>query len=312
MSSPPGQKPIAWQPLESNHVNGYQETIGSVLHDAFQKLKSASDTPLADSQVVLGFFLQKPRAWIIAHPEQPLTPEVQLHFSRAVNRLASGEPLAYVLGRQEFFGLEYIVAPGVLVPRPETELLVEVGLEWLQARPARRRAVDVGTGSGCIAISLANRVPDLSVVASDLSMAALHVARQNIHKHRLVERVLPLQADLLPPVSQQFDLVCANLPYIPSHTLHGLPVSRHEPVLALDGGLDGDLLIERLLKTARASLQPGACLLLEINNEQGSLVCGKARGYFPEAQVTLLQDYAGKDRLVVVQQPENGDLRNYG
>lgn len=305
MSCPRGQKPNDWLPLESNHVNGKQQTIGSALQDAFQRLKPTSDTPLLDSQVLLGDIIKQPRAWIVAHPEQPLAPEEIRQFRSAVDRLAAGVPLAYVLRKQEFFGLEFIVTPEVLIPRPETELLVEAGLEWLQSRPSRRWAVDVGTGSGCIAISLASRVPDLIVIASDLSANALQVARQNILHHRLQQRVLPLQANLLPPVQVQFDLVCANLPYIPHHSLFDLPVSRFEPELALNGGQDGVVVIEQLLKTARASLRSGACILLEIEAGQGNLVSTAARVYFPEAQVTLQQDIAGKDRLVTIQLPEN-------
>lgn len=305
MSSPPGQKPNDWQPLESDHRNGEQFTVGSALQGAFQKLKSTSDTALLDSQVLLGFILSQTRAWVVSHPEQPLSREESSRYRSSVDWLFAGVPLAHILGKWEFFGLEFKVTPDVLIPRPETELLVEIGLEWLHSRPGRRQAVDVGTGSGCIAIALASRVPDLTVIASDLSAKALLVARQNIVQHHLLPRILPIQADLLPPVRIRFDLICANLPYIPIQSLEKLPVSRYEPKLALDGGQDGLQVIKRLLSSARPSLEPGACILLEIESGQGDLVPATAQGYFPEAQVTLQQDLAGQNRVVTIQLPEN-------
>ena len=286
-------------------MNSPQATVGSVLRDAFQQLQPTSETPLLDSQVSLGFILNQPRSWIVAHPERPLTPEELNQFQSAVKQMAAGTPLAHLLGKWEFFGLEFLVSPEVLIPRPETELLVEHALAWLKARPERRWAVDAGTGSGCIAISLANQVPDLKVIACDLSPAALHVARQNIARHQLEERVLLVQADLLPPACRQFDLVCANLPYIPSQTLTTLPVSRHEPQLALDGGPSGAEVIQRLLKVAPTSMLPGACILLEIEAGQGDRVPAAACQIFPDAQITARQDLAGHDRLVIIQLPEN-------
>ena len=179
---------------------------------------------------------------------------------RNLARLESGQPLPYVLGAWEFYGLTFELTPDVLIPRPETELLVEQALEWLADRPAPLLAADVGTGSGCIAISLAVHAPQLRLLASDLSWPALQVARSNLARHRVEGQISLLQCDLLPPLSLPFDLLVANLPYIPSPVLPGLKLSLSEPPLALDGGLDGLDFIRRSAARggSRPATRPGA------------------------------------------------------
>ncbi len=172
----------------------------------------------------------------MAHPEALLTPKRAAALETLVVRLESGEPLPYVLGSWEFFGLEFEVTPDVLIPRPETELLVERAIVWLQAHPDRRHAADVGTGSGCIGIALAANVPDLQVMATDISSAAVEMARRNAVKNGVGRRMEFLCCDLFPP-EVEFDLIVANLPYIPTKTLHKLPIYGREPTMALDGGV---------------------------------------------------------------------------
>ena len=265
------------------------------------RLARLSDTPALDAQVLLAHILDKSRAWVLAHPEAKLTSGQQAALGSAVRRLEGGEALPYVLGGWEFFGLEFILTPDVLIPRPETELLVEAALRWLRTHPDRRCAADIGTGSGCIAVSLAVNVPDLHMIATDISRTAVNVARRNAEKFDVTGRMDFFCCDLLPEDMQPLDLVAANLPYIPSKTLRRLRVHGREPVLALDGGADGLDIIRRLMAGAPCCLAPGGLLLVEIEASQGAKVLSLACDAFAEAEIHLRQDLSGRDRLVEVQ-----------
>ncbi len=200
-------------------------------------------------------------------------------------------------------GVRASASPPVLIPRPETELLVERALSWLPLHPGRHLACDVGTGSGCIAVALAVHDPDLHLIATDISLPALEVARLNAGRHGITGRLQLLQADLFPPGQARFNLICANLPYIPTLALHSLDVYQREPALALDGGPDGQSLIRRLLQSAPDRLSPGGLLLLEIEASQGPSVQSLAQSAFPTAAVRVLPDLAGRDRCVEVANP---------
>jgi release factor glutamine methyltransferase len=276
-------------------------SLGETLNKIARRLAPVSDTARLDAQVLLAHLLEKPRAWLLAHPEAELIPGQERVLEELAARLEAGEPLPYLLGHWEFFGLDFTVTPSVLIPRPETELLVEQAQAWLRSHPLRRSAADVGTGSGCIAISLAVNLPGLRVVASDLSWQALQVARHNARRHDVTGQVEFVQSDLIPAAGNVFDLICANLPYIPSQTLASLKVQRWEPRQALDGGPQGVDWIQRLLQDAPRRLAPGGLLLLEIEATQGAMVHSMARQAFPQAQVRVLPDLASRDRLVVVQ-----------
>lgn len=287
--------------------------IGDLLFALRQQLEPLSETPSLDAQILLAYILEKPRAWVLAHPEALLTAEQEASLQRALTRLLAGEPLPYVIGEWEFFGLVFNLTPAVLIPRPETELLVEGAIEWLNSQPHVRQTAayslciaDVGTGSGCIAIALTHHLPDIRVAAIDISWAALQVAHLNARRHRVSERLSFLQADLLSCFTSRptFHLICANLPYIPSNTLPYLPVSKSEPVLALDGGPGGMEKIERFLRQAQTRLAPGGRLLIEIEASLGQLVPALAQHIFPSAAVQLWRDYSEQDRLVSVQLPE--------
>lgn len=281
--------------------------VGKQLSEIAERLRGLSDTPELDAQVLLAHILNKPRTRLLAHPETRLTDAQMESIKQALTRLTAGTPLPYVLGRWEFFGREFIVTPDVLIPRPETELLVEHAIVWLQRNPSRRRAIDIGTGSGCIAVSLAAEVHDLRVLATDLSLPALKVARQNARKHRTVKRIDFVRCDLLPPhthplpAESQFDLICANLPYIPTKTLHGLPIYGREPTLALDGGRDGLSLVRHLLKLAPRWLAPGGMILLEIEADEGLKALSLVYDHFERARISLHRDLAGKDRLIKIE-----------
>jgi release factor glutamine methyltransferase len=274
--------------------------VGQLVQAVQQGFSGSSETPRLDAQALVGHIAGRPRAWVMAHPEAELTPEQTLAVSEALRRVESGEPLPYLLEKQAFFGLDFAVTQDTLIPRPETELLVEKALGWLRAFPSRGLAAEVGAGSGCISISLAQQILDLQILASDLSLAALRVARQNAQTHGVAGRVFFQQADLFPASCRQFDLILANLPYIPSWKLPSLRVSAFEPRLALDGGPDGLAVIARLLEQAPRRLTPGGLVLLEIEAGQGEAALALASRAFPRAQITIFQDLAGNDRVVQI------------
>ncbi len=277
--------------------------IQAALAAAVKRLTGLSSTPLLDAQVLLAHVLARPKTWVMAHTEEPISPEQAASFEAGLARLLQGEPLPYVLGHWEFYGLDFAVDASVLIPRPETELLVDEALKWLQAHPARRRVVDVGTGSGCIAIALAKHSPGLKITAIDRSSTALEIARRNAARHAVEAQVHFRCGDLLEGLSGPFDLICANLPYIPSQTLQGLVGLKYEPRLALDGGPDGLELIRRLLSSAPQQLAPGGLLLVEIENRQGAAVLTLAAAALPGANPQILPDLAGSDRLLRLERP---------
>ena len=276
-------------------------SVGHALKDARTRLIGLSENPSLDAQILLAHMLGQDRSWVLAHPEANLSAAQVQQREQALARLESGEALPYVLGEWEFYGLKITLTPDVLIPRPETELLVETALSWLAANPKRRRAADIGTGSGCIAIALGVHVPDLELTASDISSRALEVARSNFARNDLLDRVQLVQADLMEDLPGPFDLICANLPYIPSSRLDELSVARREPRLALDGGPDGLTLIRGLLRQAKDELLLGGLLLAEVDDSQETSAAALARGQFPDATIDLLHDLAGKPRLLRVQ-----------
>ncbi len=264
-----------------------------------------SETPALDAQVLLAHALDKSRSWLLAHPEAQLSTNQLEKFEHLLAQLENGQPLPHVLGCWEFYGLEFELTPAVLIPRPETELLVDKALEWLHASPlcpgeGGPYVLDVGTGSGCIAVSLAVQCPGLHVTASDISFDALQVAWRNAQKHAVAERVRLVQADLLSSLKPGFGLICANLPYIPHNRLLSLAVYGREPALALDGGEDGLVTIRRFLQQARSALT-GGCLLLEIDAMQGQAVRELAQEAFPGSKVEVYRDLGGRERLAKIE-----------
>jgi len=275
--------------------------VSEALHQAAAVFKAYSETARLDASVLLGHIMKRSRAWIIAHPETPLAAKDRVGFTRSLEDAAAGIPLPYIIGHQEFYGLDFFVNRDVLIPRPETELVVELALNWFAAHPDRRVAADIGTGSGCIAVSLAKNLPHLTVYAGDISEAALRVAKKNIMHHRVGSRVHLACGDLTSALTHPIDVMCANLPYIPSSVLEGLAISRYEPHRALDGGGDGLLYIHRLLEQAPAWVNPGGFLLLEIQIGQGPVVSELAREMFGAATVKCHPDVAGVDRVVSIE-----------
>ncbi len=258
-----------------------------------------------EGQVLLAHVTGKNRAWVLAHPEMRLTPEQEAALEAAGRQLQAGVPLPYILGHWEFFGLDFDVSPDVLIPRPETELLIETALAWARTHSPLNpvyRFIDIGTGSGIIPVTLAVHLPSAEIIATDISPAALLVARRNAAKHSVNGRIRFLEADLLPEDIQRskFDVLTANLPYIPTETLQTLEIYGREPTLALDGGPDGLQLISRLLDQITARAVSARLILLEIEYRQGAAVSALARQHFPTAEIHIKKDLAGQDRLAVI------------
>lgn len=278
----------------------------SLLSDITSRLASTSDTPALDASVLLARIIGKSRSWVLAHPEFIATAEQQNKLDELMARLEDGEPFPYVLGHWEFFGLDLDVTPDVLIPRPETELLVEKAIAWLQESPVRRTIADVGTGSGAIAVAIATHVADTQILATDISATALQVAKANAKKLHVDSRIEFVECDLLPAkpelftTEQHLDLICANLPYIPRETLYTLPIYGREPTMALDGGEDGLALIRKLLNIAPEWLAPNAMILLEIEATTGIQALNLAYDLFSEAEIHLHQDLTGHDRLLEI------------
>lgn len=277
------------------------DTIGDSLEKSIQIIDPLSDTAPLDAQVLLAHIVDKDRPWLLAHEEHRLTENQHVALDQALNLLVDGIPLPYVVGKWEFYGQSFGITPEVLIPRPETELLVETAIKWLNANPGRLIAADVGTGCGCIAVSLAIQKEGIQITATDISLRALGVAQQNAANYRVEENITFLENDLLYDLAGPFDLICANLPYIPSRTLMGLEVFGREPLIALDGGPDGLTHIERLLNDLPRILAARGLALLEIEAGQGEAVQTLARKALPRADIRVRRDLAGKPRLLVVE-----------
>lgn len=277
-------------------------TVKSALQRAREQLKEqGGGTPELDAEVLLCHSTGLDRAGLYREWDRLLAESEESRYFALIRRRLAGEPVAYITGRREFMGLDFMVNPSVLIPRPETELLVESALELMPPSPT---VIDVGTGSGAIAVSLAVFRPDAVVYATDRSPEALDVARLNAARHGVGDRVSFYLGDLLEPLAAHLpagrvDLVAANLPYIAREDLPGLPreVRLFEPNLALDGGAGGLELYRRLIPAAAAFLKRGGRLLLEIGCEQGREI--KALLDLPGWQASVLRDLAGLDRLAV-------------
>ena len=264
-------------------------------------ITSGVPSPVLDSEVLLAHVLGWNRARLFARPEHALSREEEQRFEASLTRRQRHEPVPYIVGEREFYGLTFAVDRRVLIPRPETEQVVERALESAAQGPSV--IADVGTGSGIIAISLAAHLPLARVCAIDASQDALDVVAGNCRRHNLTERIRLLKGDLLESLPEPVDLIVANLPYVPTAELLGLDVDvrDYEPWQALDGGPDGLVQVARLLQQAGRHLRSRGVVVLEIGAGQGDRAAQLARDNFPTARVELFQDYAGLDRVIRIQ-----------
>jgi release factor glutamine methyltransferase len=242
--------------------------------------------------------LQRSKTWVLSHGEYTQSVKEYNTLQKYLSDLLQGVPLPHILGQWDFFNRTFLVSPDVLIPRPETELLVEKAF-YHARRFEHPSIIDVGTGSGAIAVTLAAELPTAKIFGIDLSMAALQIAQKNAH--RLCEgRVNFVQTDLLISIEAKFDLICANLPYIPRQLLPTLSVAQWEPNLALDGGESGLEVIGELLKQAQTRLSPTGMILLETEASLGAETRAAAQAAFPNARHQLFQDLEGRDRIVEI------------
>jgi release factor glutamine methyltransferase len=237
------------------------------------------------------------RAELHARPERPVSPEELAAVKALAERRARGEPSAYITGHRWFYKLDFHVGDGVLIPRPETELLVDLALAAIRESRGRA-AADIGTGSGVIAVSLAHEVRDLTVVATDVSEKALAIARQNAERYGVADRIIFRQGDLLEPLTGPVDIICANLPYVKETELSaGGPLSC-EPQLALDGGPDGLDVFRRFFPQVGSRLCPGGRLFLEIGAGQAPALLALLERDLPPGRFTVHRDLARHERVI--------------
>jgi release factor glutamine methyltransferase len=250
------------------------------------------DAPL-EAELLLRHALNMDRVRLYIDLEKELAPRQEETLFSLLERRLRGEPSAYITGRREFYGLDFEVNPAVLIPRPESELLVEKALSIAKNRPLSMIA-DIGTGSGAIAVSLAVNLPHTVIYATDISAAALETALANCRKHGVSDKVRLLEGNLLEPLPEAVDIIAANLPYVSRAELNpGL-----EPPLALDGGAGGTRVIEQLCRQAGGKLKSGGSLLLEVGQGQREAVTTILHNIFPSGKLEVFPDLAGIDRVV--------------
>lgn len=274
-------------------------TVRQILAETTNILnRPAIPTPELDAELIICFVLGTDRSWLISHLDAPILARQAKDIAKLAENHATGRPIAQIVGTKEFFGLDFVVTPDVLIPRPETEELVEYALKLIEKHPLWKKVIDVGTGSGAIICSLAKHKPGLEYSASDVSAKALKIAGQNLENNK-VTNVKLIKSNLFDNIpTGQFDLVLANLPYLPETDIEKSNPISFEPLLALFGGKDGLDLIEKLVADLPNRLALGGVALLEIGYNQGKAVTDIARQNGLEAQV--IKDLNGFDRIVQI------------
>ena len=259
------------------------------------------ENPRLDAEVLLSHILEKDRLYLYVHFDQPLEDKELTAFRVAVKKRAARLPVAYIIENKEFMGLDFQVSSAVLIPRPDTEILVEAALKRLTAVDSPC-ILDIGTGSGAICVSVLVKIPSARGVAVDISPTALSVASYNAGRHQVMERLTFCLGDLFDPVQGQvFDAILSNPPYIPKADIPGLaPEVRQEPSLALVGGEDGLDFYRRIIHEGREYLAPGGFIAMEVGIDQAQLVAAMAQetGLFKVSDI--IKDYGGIERVVVL------------
>jgi release factor glutamine methyltransferase len=280
--------------------------IADAIREAAETLRQAGlADPRREASGLLEYVVGRDRTFILAHPDHAMLDEQLQSFRELVTRRASGEPLQYITAHQSFYGLDFEVGKGVLIPRPETELLVESALQLLEGAKAAASICDVGTGSGCIAITLLHERAEASAVAVDVSESALEIAKRNAKRHAVENRLTFVHGNCfssLSPNEFAFDLIVSNPPYVANHELAGLQreVRNHEPLEALAGGSDGLDVVRRLLTDSSAFLKQRGHLLIEIGFNQAEAVEALIDSHLWLSQ-GIRADLQGIPRVVVLQ-----------
>ena len=279
----------------------YAETISQALDRASTLLLGVTDNPRLESELLLANVLKTSRVYLLAHPETLLQEKQTHQYTMDIGRRMNNEPLPYITGTKEFCGMLFRVTPDVLIPRPETEQIVELASAWLERRPGAV-VLDVGTGSGCIAVALTRHAKFHYIYATDISLAALQVAQQNAVRHHVLDKIGFVNCNLVRPIRRQVDIIVSNPPYIAARDYTGLPLSIHcEPRTALIAGNDGLQIIRRLLNQANRILDSNGLMLVEIGAQQRKAALTIAKATFPNASIRILNDLAGLDRILYIQ-----------
>lgn len=281
-------------------------TIAAALASGRHRLADAGiDDAGLEAEVLLRHALGLSREALLSRLNDAIDPAAACRFEEVLARRLAHEPTADITGHREFFGLDFEVTPATLIPRPETEILVEAAIELAKPRGRIRRGpviADIGTGCGAIAVALALNISRSEIYAVDISPEALKVAGRNAERHGVAGRVMLYRGDLLTPLPEFVDIIVANLPYVPTTELEHLPpeIRDHEPRLALDGGPDGLNVIRELLREAPRYLRPKGCVCLEFGFGQTEALKAAARRHFPGYSLQVRKDLAGIDRVLLI------------
>lgn len=281
-------------------------TLAEAIYKAAQKFSEHGiSNPRLDAEVLLSHVLKKDRAWLITHISDPLDNGTVKLFESVIARRTRREPLQYITGIQEFWGLEFIVTSDVLIPRPETELLVETALKIMQSTSRQATIIDLCTGSGCVAVSMAKEIGDARIFATDKSDRALAVARENARRHDVSDRIRFLEGDLYGPLEEldlrdQVDIITANPPYIQSGDLPMLQpeVRDYEPKIALIAGPEGVEIQQRIIETAPEFLKKDGALIMEMGMGQAEELKRRVAETGAYSTQEILKDLAGIDRVI--------------
>ncbi len=265
---------------------------------------SGSDEARLEAELLLMHALKADRVHLYGRLQDELPVRAGNYYRRLLNRRLAHEPTPYIVGHKEFFGLEFETSRSALIPRPETETLVELAIDFARDRYAKNRftIADVGAGSGVIAIALASELPNARVIATDVSKRALALARRNAERHGVAARIQFVEGDTLLPIEGRAEIIATNLPYVTTEDWLATPpeIREWEPRRALDGGVDGLRYIRRLLRQAPEKLARNGALFAEIGDRQGSIAQSLAEEAFPVAEIEVKPDLAGRDRVLCV------------
>jgi len=283
--------------------------IRTLLHRTTRELAAGgSPSPRLDAEVLLMNFLKTDRVQLCMHPERELPEEECAGFTLWIDRRRRGEPVAYITGEKEFWSLLFEVNRDVLIPRPETECLIEEVLKYYGREAGHLRIIDIGTGSGAIGVVLAAEIPAVLVTATDISRGALEVARRNADRHSVAGRMEFLEGHLLASAVGEFDVIVSNPPYIPDDVYPLLPegIRAFEPREALIAGPDGAAFHRKIIREGTGRLKPGGRIFLEIGEGQKGIVAAlfQAKGLYDN--IRFRADYGGMDRVAMARKTEKG------
>ncbi len=280
-------------------------TISQALALSQRRFKKACiSTHQLDSEVLLAHVLQVERSYLFAHPEVLLSKKQSKAFNALLKRRSRRVPVAYLVGHKEFFGHSFFVTPEVLIPRPESELLVERVNEYSAAHPSSKKVLEIGVGSGCIAASLALSNPHLRICGTDISRASLSVARKNASRHGVSKQVRFAYAHLYPKTPKQFDIIVSNPPYLSRleylASLKRYPELRAEPKNALIANAKGIEVIKQIISNCTSHLSKNGMLFAEIGSGQRSAIRSMIKKYLPKAHFNFYKDLSGRTRVVQI------------